>query len=99
MPESSRNYRHLTFDDRCDIQKLLNANATMSEIARLLHRSVSSVTRLDCAQPSRRRVPGLPGFGDAPVRTRSDLPGERALQRLLEQALRELQEGALHQHL
>jgi IS30 family transposase len=44
MPER-RSYRHLTFDDRCDIQRLLNSNATVSEIARGLSVSVSSVTR------------------------------------------------------
>ena len=44
MPES-RSYRHLTFDQRCEIQRLLNANATMSEIARTLSLSVSSITR------------------------------------------------------
>jgi IS30 family transposase len=45
MPESERNYRHFTFDERCEIQQLLNSNATMSEIARSLSRSVSSITR------------------------------------------------------
>jgi len=45
MPESNHGYRHFTFDDRCGIQRLLNANASMSEIARDLGRSVSSVTR------------------------------------------------------
>jgi len=45
MPENDGSYRRLTFDDRCEIQRLLNSNATMSEIARKLHRSVSSVTR------------------------------------------------------
>ena len=45
MPERARNYRHFSFDERCEIQALLNANATMSEIARGLSRSVSSITR------------------------------------------------------
>ena len=45
MPEKSGSYSHLTFDDRCEIQGLLNANATMSEIARKLGKSVSSITR------------------------------------------------------
>ncbi len=45
MPENLRSYRRLTFDDRCEIQKLVDANATMSEIARKLGVSVSSVTR------------------------------------------------------
>jgi IS30 family transposase len=44
MPESN-SYRRLTFDDRCEIQRLLNSSATMSEIARGLSVSVSSVTR------------------------------------------------------
>lgn len=45
MPENRRSYRHLVFDDRCEIQRLLNSNATMSEIARKLSVSVSSITR------------------------------------------------------
>ena len=45
MPESKRNYCHFTFDERCGIQELLNSNATMSENARELSRSVSSITR------------------------------------------------------
>lgn len=45
MPEKSQGYRHFTFDERCEIQMLLNANASMSEIARELGRSVSSITR------------------------------------------------------
>ncbi|MDP2232954.1 MAG: helix-turn-helix domain-containing protein, partial [Actinomycetota bacterium] len=45
MPEDNGSYRHLTFDDRCEIQRLLNSNATMSEIARDLTASVSSITR------------------------------------------------------
>lgn len=45
MPEKRSTYRHLSFDDRCEIQRLLNANASMSEIGRELHRSVSSITR------------------------------------------------------
>lgn len=45
MPENNMNYRHFSFDERCEIQALLNSNATMSEIARGLSRSVSSITR------------------------------------------------------
>ena len=45
MPENNQGHRHLTFDERCDIQRLLNANDSMSEIARELGRSVSSITR------------------------------------------------------
>lgn len=45
MPEKDRSYRRFTFDDRYEIQKLLNANATMSEIASKLGVSVSSITR------------------------------------------------------
>lgn len=45
MPESKGSYRHFTFDDRYEIQRFLNSNATMSEIARSLDASVSSVTR------------------------------------------------------
>lgn len=45
MPEKSRGYRRLSFDDRCEIQGLLNANASISEIASKLGRSVSSITR------------------------------------------------------
>jgi IS30 family transposase len=45
MPESKRNYCHFSFDERFGIQELLNSNATMSEIARELSRSVSSITR------------------------------------------------------
>lgn len=45
MPEDDHDYARLTFDERCEIQALLNANASMSEIARELGRSVSSITR------------------------------------------------------
>lgn len=45
MPEDHTDYRRFTFDERCEIQRLLNSNATMSGIARELQRSVSSVTR------------------------------------------------------
>lgn len=44
MPEN-RDYGRLTFDERCEIHAMLNENASMSEIARKLGRSVSSVTR------------------------------------------------------
>jgi IS30 family transposase len=43
MPENS--YRHFALEERCEIQRLLNANASMSEIALALGRSVSSITR------------------------------------------------------
>lgn len=43
MPENR--YHHFTLEERCEIHRLLNANASMSEIARTLHRSVSSITR------------------------------------------------------
>jgi IS30 family transposase len=45
MPEHTRRYARLTFDERCTIQELLGANASVSEIAQTLHRSVSTVTR------------------------------------------------------
>lgn len=45
MPESNSAYHRLTFDDRCEIQRLLSSNASMSGIARKLSVSVSSVTR------------------------------------------------------
>lgn len=45
MPENARGYRHFTFDERCEIQRLLNAGESVSSIARSLARSVSSVTR------------------------------------------------------
>ncbi len=44
MPEN-RDYGRITFDERCQIQTLLNGSASMSEIARKLSRSVSSITR------------------------------------------------------
>lgn len=45
MPETPYHYCHLSFDERCRIQQLLNINMPVSGIARELHRSVSSVTR------------------------------------------------------
>ena len=45
MPETPYHYCHLSFDERCRIQQLLNINVPVSGIARELHRSVSSVTR------------------------------------------------------
>lgn len=45
MPENARGYRHFTFDERCEIQRLLNSGESVSPIARSLGRSVSSVTR------------------------------------------------------
>lgn len=45
MPENTRSYRHFSFDERCEIQRLLNAGESVSSIAQNLRRSVSSVTR------------------------------------------------------
>lgn len=45
MPEIPGGYRHLTYDDRLDIQRMLGANESVSTIARSLDRSVSSITR------------------------------------------------------
>jgi len=45
MPENTACYRHLTFDERCDVQQLLNEGQSVSSIARKLGRSASSVTR------------------------------------------------------
>lgn len=45
LPENTRGFRHFSFDERCDIQRLLNDGESMSSIARHLSRSVSSVTR------------------------------------------------------
>jgi len=45
MPENHHPYHHFTFDERCDVQQLLNAGQSVSRVARSLGRSVSSVTR------------------------------------------------------
>lgn len=45
MPEIPGGYRHLTYDDRLEIQRMLGANESVSSIARSLDRSVSSITR------------------------------------------------------
>jgi IS30 family transposase len=45
LPESENAYARLTFDERCEIQRLLNANASLSEIGRHLGRSRSSIAR------------------------------------------------------
>lgn len=45
MPEIPCGYRHLTYDDRCEIQRMLGLNESVSSIARSLGRSVSSITR------------------------------------------------------
>lgn len=45
MPENTDRYTHLTYAERCEIERLLDANASVSEIARALGRSVSSITR------------------------------------------------------
>lgn len=45
MPENPGGYRHLTYDDRREIQRMLGANESVSSIARCLPRSVSSITR------------------------------------------------------
>ena len=45
MPEIPGGFRHLTYDDRCEIQRMLGFNESVSSIARGLGRSVSSITR------------------------------------------------------
>ncbi|MGB4581718.1 MAG: IS30 family transposase [Coriobacteriia bacterium] len=45
MPEMRGGYRHLTYDDRCEIQRMLGSNESVSSIARSRGRSVSSITR------------------------------------------------------
>ncbi|MBW6468487.1 MAG: IS30 family transposase [Coriobacteriia bacterium] len=45
MPEIPGGYRHLTYDDRCEIQRMLGFSESVSSIARALGRSVSSITR------------------------------------------------------
>lgn len=45
MPEIPGGYRHLTYDDRCEIQRMLGFSESVSSIARSLGRSVSSITR------------------------------------------------------
>lgn len=45
MPENTSNWTQLTYPERCEIERLLDANASVSEIAARLSRSVSSVTR------------------------------------------------------
>ncbi|MBU4555981.1 MAG: IS30 family transposase [Actinobacteria bacterium] len=45
MPEIPGGYRHLTYDDRCEIQRMLGLSQSVSSIARSLSRSVSSITR------------------------------------------------------
>lgn len=45
MPERSDAYIHLTVGERGTIEALLNANASLSEIARQLSRSVSTIAR------------------------------------------------------
>ena len=45
MPERTRGYRHLTYDDRCEIQRMLGSSESVSSIAGSLGRSVSSITR------------------------------------------------------
>ena len=45
MPEIPGGYRHLTYDDRCEIQRMLGFSESVSSIAKGLGRSVSSITR------------------------------------------------------
>ncbi|MBS3973264.1 MAG: helix-turn-helix domain-containing protein [Actinobacteria bacterium] len=45
MPENPCGYRHLTYDDRLEIERTLGADESVSSIARSLGRSVSSITR------------------------------------------------------
>jgi IS30 family transposase len=45
MPEIPGGYRHLTYDDRLEIQRMLGAGESVSSIARSLGRSASSITR------------------------------------------------------
>lgn len=45
MPEILGGYRHLTYEDRLEIQRMLGAGESVSSIARSLGRSVSSITR------------------------------------------------------
>jgi len=45
MPEIPGGYRHLTYDERLEIQRMLGLNESVSSIARSLDRSVSSITR------------------------------------------------------
>ena len=45
MPEIAGGYRHLTYDDRCEIQRMLGAGESVSPVARSLGRNVSSITR------------------------------------------------------
>jgi IS30 family transposase len=45
MPEKTPGYARLGFDERCGIQELLNAGASVSEVAAELGRSVSTITR------------------------------------------------------
>lgn len=46
MPEITGGcYRHLTYDDRCEIQRMLGAGESVSPVARSLGRNVSSITR------------------------------------------------------
>lgn len=45
MPEIPGGYRHLTYDDRREIQRMLGFSESVSSIARSLGRGVSSITR------------------------------------------------------
>lgn len=45
MPEIPGGYRHLTYDDRLEIQRMLCQGESVTSIARSLSRSVSSITR------------------------------------------------------
>jgi len=92
-------FRRFTRAERQTIERLLDANAAMSEIARKLGRSVSSITR---EIRRNRRDDGYrvsPVSITAAVRAREDMPGQRALQGMLEQAVRGLPGCAVHEHL
>jgi IS30 family transposase len=45
VPDRREGFRHLTYQDRLEIERLLDSNATVSRIARTLGRNVSTVTR------------------------------------------------------
>ncbi len=67
MPEIPGGYRHLTYDDRCEIQRMLGSSESVSSIASSLGRSVSSMTRVASARRpdvrDRLAMLGDEGFG------------------------------------
>jgi IS30 family transposase len=99
MPEITGGYRHLTYDDRCETQRMLGAGESVSPVARSLGRNVSSITREIVRN---RRDDGYRSTPAAMVRlcTHVRTCGLKGIcPPLLHQALCELQQGALHQHL